>query len=260
MAPIHYEIQDKIACITFQRPEKSNAFDDIFLQTLKNILEEATQTTKVRALFIKAQGRHFCAGADAAWMQKMAHFSEAENLEDARVLSKVLHLLYHSPKPTVAAVQGAAFGGGAGLLAACDIVIAEKEARFCFSETKLGLVPATISPYVVKAIGERAAKWLFTTAEVISAQRALSLQLITHCVSKEDLAPFSLALVQSIPQLAPLAVQESKALVHDLSQRHLDEKLEEELARFLAKKRCSPEGQCGLQAFLKKERPQWDES
>ena len=212
----------------------------------------------MRALIIKANGRHFSAGADLAWMQRMAEFSEEENLKDALVLAEVMYTLYQSPKPTIAMVQGAAFGGGAGLVAACDIAIASTSARFCFSEVKLGLIPAVISPYVVKAIGERAAKHLFMTAETIDAAEAKRLQLVQHCVADEELWSFTLNYAEQISQLAPQAVRACKTLVKEVAGQIIDEKLMQQTAALIAKKRISAEGQRGLHAFLNKETPTWE--
>ncbi|WED42259.1 enoyl-CoA hydratase-related protein [Legionella cardiaca] len=252
------ELHNHIFIITLNRVDKHNAFDDNLLATLQTTLDEAINNPLVRVILLRSNGRHFSAGADLGWMQRMAQFSEEENLRDAMVLARVMSTLNQSPKPTIAIVQGAAFGGGAGLAAACDITIAATTARFCFSEVKLGLIPAVISPYVVKAIGERAAKWLFITAETFDAEHAKQLGLVHHCVAENELWGFSLTFAEQMTKLAPLAVRDCKLLVTDVANKPIDEELLRYTATLIAKKRVSAEGQQGLHAFLNKETPNWN--
>lgn len=252
------EQQEKIFVITLNRVEKHNAFDSGLLAKLYSLLQQAEADPKIRVIVLKANGKHFSAGADAAWMQQMASFTEEENLADAKVLADVMLALHNSSKTTIAMVQGAAYGGGAGLAAACHIAIAAQSARFCFSEVKLGLIPAVISPYVVNAIGQRAAVWLFSSAEVISAQRALELGLVQHSVADEELWGHTKKLAEEITKLAPLAVTACKSLVDQVAARNIDANLGEFTASLIAKKRISAEGQRGLQAFLEKKTPVWD--
>ncbi|HHF7344809.1 TPA: enoyl-CoA hydratase-related protein [Legionella feeleii] len=258
MTDLLSELHDRVFIITLNRAGKHNAFDDSLLAALQQLLDEAISNPQARVILLKANGKHFSAGADLAWMQRMAHFSEEENLQDAMVLARVMHTLYISPKPTIAMVQGAAYGGGAGLVAACDLAIASPTARFCFSEVKLGLVPAVISPYVVKAIGERTAKWLFMTAETFDAEEAKKLRLVQHCVAEEELLPFTVNYAQQIARLAPEAVKACKTLVSQVAARPINEELLQQTATLIAKKRVSAEGQLGLNAFLNKETPIWD--
>ncbi len=251
------EIQDHVLLITFNRIHKHNAFDDVLLRALQRVLDQANENPDIRVIVLKANGRHFSAGADLDWMQRMAQFSEAENLADATVLARVMYTLNQSPKPTLAMVQGAAMGGGAGLVAACDIAIAANTARFCFSEVKLGLIPAVISPYVIKAIGERAATWLFMSAETFDAQRALALQLVQYCVPEDELLSYTLNYAQQLAALAPIAVRDAKSLVRQVACQPIDEALQHVTAALIAKKRVSAEGQNGLQSFLNKKTPTW---
>jgi methylglutaconyl-CoA hydratase len=252
------ELDGHVLLLTFNRTSKSNAFDDVFLCALQEQLDAAINNPAVRVIMLRANGRHFSAGADLAWMQRMASFSEAENLADAKALAHLLATLHQSPKPTLAVVQGSALGGGAGLVAACDIAFAADTAHFCFSEVKLGLIPATISPYVVRAIGERASKWLFMSAERLDARAALNLGLIHQIIPEEELASYAHQYAHDLATLAPLAVQASKQLVHDVSGRPIDTTLQDFTADLIAKKRASPEGQKGLLAFLNKQPPVWD--
>lgn len=251
------ELHNQVCVITLNRVDKYNAFDDNLLNDLQRTLDDAINNPQVRVILLKANGRHFSAGADLTWMQRMAEFTEEENLRDAMVLAGVMSTLHQSPKPTIASVQGSAFGGGAGLVAACDIAIAAASARFCFSEVKLGLIPAVISPYVVKAIGERAAKWLFMTAETFDATQAKQLGLIQHCIADDELPDFSLNVAEQITKLAPQAVRDCKNLVNDVVNKPINEELLRHTAALIAKKRVSAEGQQGLRAFLNKETPNW---
>ncbi|MDX2346529.1 MAG: enoyl-CoA hydratase-related protein, partial [Legionella sp.] len=202
--------------------------------------------------------RHFSAGADLDWMQRMAGFSEAENKADAKALAHLLSSLHHSKKPTIAAIQGGAFGGGAGLVAACDIAIAADTAQFCFSEVKLGLIPAVISPYVVRAIGARAANWLFMSAEKINAKTALNTGLVQHVVPEEELPSHAHQYARGLAALAPDAIAASKQLVAAVVHQPIDERLADLTADLIAKKRASTEGKKGMHAFLNKKTPVWD--
>lgn len=258
MKDILSEVQGRILFITLNRTDKNNAFDDNLLESLSSILDSAKHNNDIRVIVLKANGRHFSAGADINWMQRMAHFTEEENLADAKKLAHVMHQLHHSPKPTIAMVHGAAYGGGAGLVAACDIAIAANLTRFCFSEVKLGLIPAVISPYVVDAIGARAARWLFMSAEIFDAKRALELNLVQHCIEEEALLSFTLDFAKRIAALAPMAVSECKSLVAKVAHLPIDETLMHQTAAWIARKRVSQEGQLGLQAFLNKQTPNWD--
>lgn len=258
MSDLLCETDQKVCVISLNRVSKHNAFDDQLLQLLQKTLDEAIANEQVRVIVLRANGKHFSAGADLAWMQRMAQFSEEENLSDSRVLATVMRTLHQSPKPTLAVVQGSAMGGGAGLVAACDMAIADRNARFCFSEVKLGLIPAVISPYVVKAMGERVAKWLFMTAEMFDADQAKQWNLVQHCVDDSELLPFALRYAHAITRLAPQAVSDCKSLVARVSGQAVDDKLVEDTAMLIAKKRGSAEGQRGLQAFLNKEQVSWD--
>ena len=258
MTALLTELQGHVQFITLNRVNKHNAFDDQLLHDLQLRLDTALADPQTRVIVLKANGAHFSAGADLAWMQRMANFSDSENLADAGILAHVMYTLHQSPKPTIAMVQGAAFGGGAGLVAACDIAIAATTARFCFSEVKLGLIPAVISPYVIKAIGEKAAAWLFMSADIIDAQRAYELQLIQHQVPDDELLTYTLNYAQRLAHLAPNAVRASKALVRQIVGHPINNELQQLTAALIAKQRVSSEGQNGLKAFLNKETPTWD--
>jgi methylglutaconyl-CoA hydratase len=252
------ELDGHVLILTLNRLSKHNAFDDTLLHALQKQLDMAETNPDVRVIMLRANGQHFSAGADLNWMQRMAKFTEAENVADAKVLARVMASLYHSTKPTLAAVQGGAFGGGAGLVAACDIAIAADTATFCFSEVKLGLIPAVISPYVVRAVGERVATWLFMSAERIDAPCALNLGLIHHCVPEEELPSHAHLYARRLAALPPGAVRASKKLVQQVATHPINQQLEDLTAGLIAKQRVSAEGQKGLQAFLNKETVTWD--
>ena len=252
MSNILSEQKDHVFLITLNRVNKHNAFDDVIISELQSALDTAISDADSRVIILKAHGRHFSAGADLAWMQRMAGYSEEENITDAKNLAKLMHSFYSSPKPTIAMVQGAAMGGGAGLVAACDIAIASEKAQFCFSEVKLGLIPAVISPYVINAIGARSAQELFMSAQTFDAERALNLHLIQHCVSEEMLLSFTLDYAQKIASYPPGAVKAAKSLVQQVALKPINDGLLDLTARLIAKQRVSPEGQHGMNAFLKK--------
>lgn len=252
MTDLITEYKNSCCWLTLNRVEKSNAFDDHLINQLIKAIDEAVDNPEVRAIVLKANGKHFSAGADLAWMQRMALYSEEENFTDACELAQLMYRLHHSPKPCIAMIQGAAFGGGAGMAAACDIAIAADNAIFCFSEVKLGLIPAVISPYVIKAIGERASKALFITAETFNAEQAKQLGLVQHTVELDSLESFTEKYVEAIIKNAPIAVCEARRLVDKVANRQIDKELIEETALLIARKRVSEEGQDCLQAFLNK--------
>ncbi|MDP3267550.1 MAG: enoyl-CoA hydratase-related protein [Legionella sp.] len=258
MNDLLYEVQDHVCYLTINRVNKHNAFDNHLLAEMQSQLNAALDDSNIRVIVLKANGTHFSAGADLGWMQRMANYSAEENLKDTMVLGNLMYSLNQSPKPTIAMIQGSAFGGGAGLAAACDIAIAATTARFCFSEVKLGLIPAVISPYVVKAMGERTAQMLFMSAEIFDAPRAQSLNLVQHCVPEDNLLEFTMEYAKKITMNAPEAVTISKQLVRYVADKKMDEELVYYTASLIAQKRISAEGQQGLKAFLNKETPNWN--
>jgi methylglutaconyl-CoA hydratase len=246
------ELQEQILTITLNRVEKHNAFDDILLNDLQFALEDADENPNVRVIILKGNGPNFSAGADLGWMKRMAKFSEEENIKDALTLAKVIYTLNNLEKPTIAMIQGSTFGGGLGLIAACDIAIATQNAKFCFSEVKLGLIPAVISPYIVKAIGERAATWLFMSGDLFNAQKALQLQLIQYLVDDEELLTFTKEYAEKLTKHPRKAVGDAKSLVKTIAKLPIDENIQQITAELIAKKRVSDEAQVALQAFLNK--------
>lgn len=245
--------------LTLNRPEVHNAFGDRLIAELTQALKAAETDDSVRAIVLTGAGDTFSAGADMNWMRSMAEASETENRDDALRLAALLRTLNFHPKPTIARVNGSAFGGGLGLIACCDIVIAVEDAAFAFTEVRLGLVPAVISPYVVRRLGERHARRFFLTAERFNANRAMRLGLVRELASPETLDAMIEQQLRWLSQGGPNAVAEAKALVLAVSGVDLaaQEKLDLQTAELIARLRVSPEGQEGLTAFLEKRKPGW---
>ena len=239
--------------LILNRYKKSNAFDNVLLTQLKKEIDNAIANPSIDIIVLKATGRHFSAGADLAWMQKIIQHTEKENIADVQILSDVLETLYFCPKITVAIVQGNAYGGGLGLIAACDIAIASEHAKFCFSEVKLGLIPAIISPYIIKAIGERQATWLFTSTELIDAARAQAINLIQYCITNNQLDDFTHDYLTKLAQLPHEAQREAKAIVRHVGTQAINPDLKQWTIHKIAKKRVSKEAQLHLTQFLTKE-------
>ncbi|MEE4662059.1 MAG: enoyl-CoA hydratase/isomerase family protein [Halieaceae bacterium] len=246
-----------VATLTLARPDKHNAFNDSMIAEISRVLLQVAADPDIRVLVLAATGRSFSAGADLAWMQKMASYSERENLEDARALAGMLQDLNNLPQPTIARVQGAAYGGAVGLVSCCDMAVGSERAQFCLSEVKIGLIPATISPYVIRAIGERAARRYFCSAEVIDAQQAAALGLLSEVVSEGELDAAVAARVDGLLDNGPQAVKAAKALVLEYAGHPVDKTLIEDSCNRIARVRVSAEGQAGLQAFLNKAAPPW---
>ncbi|ONG54397.1 enoyl-CoA hydratase [Pseudoroseomonas deserti] len=246
-----------VATLTLNRPDRHNAFDDALIAELNATLARLAADPKVRVVVLASTGGSFSAGADLGWMKRMATQSQAENEADAGLMAAMLHALDRLPKPTIALVQGSAYGGGVGLVACCDIAIGTPAARFCLSEVKLGLTPATISPYVVAAIGPRQARRLFITAEVFSAETAQDIGLLHQVVPEAELAATGEAVVASLLRNAPGAVAAAKELVFLAEGRPVDASLSAETSRRIAERRASEEGREGIGAFLEKRKASW---
>jgi methylglutaconyl-CoA hydratase len=249
--------QRGVAFVRLNRADKHNAFDDAVIAELDAIFERIATDPAVKVMVLASEGRSFSAGADLGWMQRMASYSHEENVADARALAEMLRKLNNLPQPTIARVQGAAYGGAVGLVSCCDLAIGSEQARFCLSEVKIGLIPATISPYVIAAMGQRAARRYFITAEVISADAALGLGLLSEVVDPAQLDHSVDALVETLLANGPQAVRDGKRLVLDYADRPIDAQLIEDSCRRIADIRVSEEGQHGLAAFLEKRSPPW---
>ena len=256
MNTISLAIENNVATITLNRPDVRHAFNDVMITELLSALNTIAADDAIRVLVLRSQGPVFCAGADLTWMQKMLKYSLTENQVDATQLAQLMYNLYTLNKPTIALIQGNAYGGGAGLIACCDIAIASDKAQFCFSEVKLGLSPSVISPYVIRAIGLRQTQRYFLTAESFDAETALHLGLIHICVNDEAALNIQAEIViKQLLKNGPKALANTKELLqHNVP-------LSTELVNYtiadIAQLRISAEGQEGIKAFLEQTLPAW---
>jgi methylglutaconyl-CoA hydratase len=248
---------DGVATVTLNRADVHNAFNDAVIADMTDALRRLGADDTVRAVVLRAEGKSFSAGADLGWMQRMAGYSHAENLRDAEALAELMRVLNFLPKPTVARVQGAAFGGGVGLVACCDIAIASDAAAFSLSEVRLGLIPAVISPYVVAAIGERAARRYFLTAERFDAAEALLIGLVHQVVAADQLDTAVDGILARLSEGGPAAQRAAKDLIFAVAHRPVDAGLIHDTAERIATIRASSEGREGLAGFLEKRKPAW---
>jgi methylglutaconyl-CoA hydratase len=249
--------QGGVARVTLNRPELRNAFDDELINKLHRAFEDVSKDKSVRVMVLAGNGPAFCAGADLNWMKRMAGYGHDENLADARALAEMLAALDRMPKPTIARVHGPAFAGGTGLVAACDIAVGAPQARFCLSEAKLGLSPATISPYVIRAMGERNARRYFLTAEAFDADEALKIGMLSVLAPADELDATIDSLIGHLLAGGPEAHARIKALIRAVAGRPPDDALVAETAKRIAEIRGSPEGKEGIAAFLEKRKASW---
>lgn len=248
---------DGIVTLTLNRPEKRNAMNAQVIKELLHALHSISSDDNARILLIASNSEHFCAGADIAWMEKIAAGSYEENYDDAQLIADLMYQLYSFPKPTIVLAQGATLGGGLGLLSACDIAIAAKNTSFGFSEVKIGIVPSTISPYVIAAIGERAAHYYFLTGERFGVEEARRIGLIHQMTENEALLSTGMSVAKILLQNSPHALTAAKQLIRRVTKEKISEELGQKTAEHLANLRMTPEAQEGLRAFLEKRTPSW---
>ena len=252
------EIDLGVGIITLNRPERHNAFDDALIGELSAAIDLMTVEPAVRVLVISSTGASFCAGADLNWMKRAAGYSNDENLRDSRALAEMLRRLAQFPKPTIARVQGPAYGGGVGLVACCDVAIATIDAQFSLTEVKLGLIPAVISPHVIAAIGERYARRYMLTAERFSAAEAYRIGLLHELVTDPEALDEAVGeIVDALLNNAPGAMAECKELISAVAWRPLSAQVLEDTAQRITRLRASVEGREGMTAFLEKRKPNW---
>ncbi|MDP3513764.1 MAG: enoyl-CoA hydratase/isomerase family protein [Sulfuritalea sp.] len=247
-----------VGIITLNRPERHNAFDDALIVELSDAIDRMAADPAVRVLVISSTGKSFCAGADLNWMKRAAGYGNDENLRDSRALAEMLRKLAQCPKPTMARIQGPAYGGGVGLVACCDVAIATFEAQFALTEVKLGLIPAVISPHVIAAIGERYARRYMLTAERFSAAEAYRIGLLHEIVT--DVAALDEAVGEIVDALlnnGPHALAECKQLITAVAWKPLSPQVIEDTAQRITRLRASEEGREGMNAFLEKRKPNW---
>lgn len=246
-----------VATVTLNNPEKHNAFDDDIIEQLTDIFNRLSSRDDISIMVLASQGKSFSAGADLGWMKRMANYSFEDNYNDANALALMLKALNFLPQTTIAKIQGAAFGGAVGLASCCDIVIASTKASFCLSEVKLGLIPATISPYVINAIGFKASRRYFQTAERFTADKAQQLGLVDEIVAPDELQKAVNTMITILLTNGSTARRQAKKLTQDFAFQTIDERLIADTSERIATIRVSPEGQEGLKAFFEKRSPNW---
>ncbi len=253
---ILYGVKDKVAKVTFNRPEVHNAFNDTMIRELSTVFDDIAQNSDIRVVIVTGKGKSFCAGADLNWMRRIKNYSYEDNLKESLDLAEMLCKIYSSSKPTIARVNGAAIGGGTGLVAVCDIAIGATKAKFSFSEVKLGLIPACISPYVLKKCGEGKCREFFLTGERLTAEKACNAGLLNAVVPLEELDAAVDSLVRQLISSGPEAITRCKELLRRVAEMPLDE-AKKYTAEVIAQLRISEEGQEGMAAFLEKRKPGW---
>ncbi len=251
------DVSGPIATVTLNRPDVRNAFNDEVISELTEAFAGLGARDDVRCIVLAANGKAFCAGADLNWMRRMADYTREQNVADAGALAAMLRTVFECPKPVIARIQGDAYAGGTGLVAASDIAVCASTVQFCLSETRLGLTPATISPYVIRAMGARAAHRWFLTAERFDAAEAHRIGFVHEVVAPEALDARVAELASTLAQCGPQAVRITKKLVQDVAEREITPQLERMTVECIADVRASAEGREGVQSFLNKRKPGW---
>jgi methylglutaconyl-CoA hydratase len=246
-----------VATLWLNRPEVRNAFDERLIAALADAMHTLASDEAVRVVVIAGRGTAFCAGADLNWMARMAGFSPAENCADAEKLARMLQVIYEFPKPAIARIQGDCFAGGIGLVAACDLAVAVTGARFCFSEVRIGLIPATIAPHAIRAMGPRAAARYMLSGERFDAAAAERMGLVHAVVDAARLDEEVATLVAALMAGGPHALAQTKRLIREVADRTLDDALIRDTAARIAAARASEEGREGVAAMLGKRKPRW---
>lgn len=248
--------KNQITTVTLNRPELHNAFNEVMIQELTKVFSTLSKDKETRVIILTGNGESFCAGADLNWMKKMANFTKKENLEDSKRLHQMLETIYRCSKPVIAKVNGSAIGGGVGLVAAADIALADENAKFGLSEVRLGLIPAVISPFVIKKIGEANAREYFLTGERFSANQAERMNLVQGIGTKEAIEKKIEEKIKHLLSAGPEAISECKLLIEKVANQPI-EKVSSFTSRKIAERRVSKEGQEGIQAFFEKRKPRW---
>ena len=243
---------NEIVYVTLNRPEVRNAFNEGLISELQDVFNKLGADDRCRVIVLQANGKSFCTGADLNWMKSMANFTKEENIADSRKMALMLNTIYSCPKPVIAKVQGDAYAGGVGLASVCDILIASTQVRFCISEAKLGLLPATIAPYVIRALGEQASRRYFVTAEVFTAAHGKEMGFVHELVDPDALDSKVEEICQAILSNGPMAVIACKKMVRDISQQAITATLLEDTVARIANIRTSDEAQARMKAFLEK--------
>jgi methylglutaconyl-CoA hydratase len=254
---IEFEQQGDLGIIWLNRPEIHNAFNEVMIQEVIDCVEEVNDMDDVRIVILRGRGKSFCAGADLNWMRGVAQYTFEQNFKESLNLSKCFFTIYTCKKPTIAVVHGAAIGGANGLLAACDIAIADDNTTFSLSEVKIGVVPACISPYVTKRVGEYGSRELMLTGRRIKGKEAEHFRLVNKSLSPEEIEGYLQSLIDLLRTSGPKAMSHCKNLIFNISNEETLEQALESTARMIAEIRASEEGQEGMAAFLEKRKPRW---
>lgn len=252
--------KDDLAHLTLNRPDVRNAFNPEMIEELTTVVQDLSDDKNLRCLIISGEGKSFCAGADINWMKSMAGYDYLKNLSDAESLNKMFLAIYNIPVPVIAVVHGHVMGGGLGIVSASDIILSDKKTEFCFSEVKLGIAPAVISPYVLQKIGFSQASRYLMSAEIFSSEQALQMGLIHELGDEVEIKNKLQALINQIYMNAPLASREAKKMIRSLSPIDLDKNVFDQTTSLIAKLRVDSEGQEGLKSFLNKTTPPWRNS
>ena len=256
---IKFEIKDHVATVCLNRPEVHNAFNEVMISEVIDVFENINTLEEIRVVVLKGNGKSFCAGADLNWMRDVAKYSYEENYNESLNVSKCFYTIYTCIKPTIAVVHGAAIGGANGFITACDFAYAENEAVFSLSEVKIGIIPACVSPYVIKRVGEFAAKELMITGRRINGKEAEEFRLVNRSVEKDRLENHVNSIIEVIISGGPNAISKCKDLIFNVSNKLTLEEAGEYTAKMIADIRTSNEGQEGMAAFLEKRKPKWAE-
>jgi methylglutaconyl-CoA hydratase len=254
---IETQIQQSVAIIWLNRPDVRNALNDVMIAELSEAVAAAIEDDDIRAIVLAGRGKAFCAGGDLNWMRKAKDMTPEQAVADSMQLASLLQMIYESPKPTLARVQGSAFAGAMGLVAACDVAIAAHFTKFCLSEVKLGLIPAMISPYVIKAMGERQARRYFLSAEVFDAAEAYRIGFVHDLCPEEELDASVNEMLGALLLGAPEALNKAKQLIRDVQGQEISTALAKDTANRIAQCRASDEAQEGIAAFFEKRKPSW---
>lgn len=254
---LQIEQKDSVLTIWLNRPEVHNAFDEVMIEEIKQAFLKVSKDDTIRVVLLRGRGKSFCAGADLNWMRKVSHYSFQENLKESQNLSECFYAIYTCRKPTIAIVHGAAMGGANGLLTACDIALAHTDTVFSLSEVKIGLIPACISPYIIKRIGEARSRELMLTGQRFQGAKALAIGMVNEALSDQELEDKVAEITQLLLAAGPKAISQCKVLIDKVANHLQLEEAKEYTAEMIAHTRTSEEGQEGMAAFLEKRKPKW---